>query len=625
MADVKIDPITLEIISHKIWQITDEMGIVLERASGSPVVYEVKDYMTALYDADGNALMVGCGVVFHGAATVGAVKYIADTYREDPGIHEGDVFIANDPYIAAAHQPDMAIITPIHHKGDLIAWAASTCHVADTGGIDPGGFCTRATEVYQEGFRSPGIKISEKGKIRKDVWDTILNMVRDPGGVGLDLKAEIASGETAKRAMLELVDQYGAKVFKGLCQEIINYSEVKLRARLKEPPDGTWRCTQYLDDDGAGTMRKIMLAMSKEGDSLVFDFTGTDGQAPSNRNSSMAVTRGGVFGALAPMLCYDIPWNQGVLNVMKTIIPEGSIINPTKPAALTEGPIGPAYLAHDAAAITLSEMLNASEEWKDEAAAMWTPSVSTQAFAAVNQYGHFIATIFADIQAGGGGARAWSDGVDTGGILWQPLTTLPNVEAFELILPILYLFRRQTKDGGGPGKFRGGVGGEYAIMLHDSPTGVAVLPPYGCIGTEAAIGYGIAGGYPTLTKQYKIVRQSDIQARLDRGDIPQNMEEIQDELQGDFEFLATNEVWTMKDNDVFFQNWFGGGGYGDPIDRDPEKVLRDVENDLVSHAYAVQIYGVVINPETNKIDIERTNERREQIKKIRLQTGKKSK
>lgn len=620
MAYAKVDPITFEILSHKIWQITDEMARVLERTSGSPVVYEVRDYMTALYDSSGNAIMIGCGVVFHGAATVYAVKHIAEQYRENPGIAEGDVFFINDPYIAACHQPDMVLISPIHYEGELVAWAASMCHVPDSGGIDPGGFCARATEVYQEGFRSPGIKIVERGKLRKDIWDTILNMVRDPGGVGLDLKAEIATGQTAKKRVLELIEQYGLDIFKTTCAELINYSEVKLRARLADLPDGTWRQRQYLDDDGVtDRVRKVVLTMTKEGDSLTFDFTGTDEQSPSNRNSSLAATRGAVFGSLAPMLCYDIPWSQGILNAMKVIAPEGTIINPKFPAALTEGTIGPAYLVQDAALAAISEMLNASEKWKEEATAVWNPSVASQAFAAVNQQGIFMVTMFMDMQGGGGGARTYADGVDTGGILWQPTTTMPNVEAYELILPILYLFRRQTEDSGGAGKFRGGVGGEYAIMLHDAPTGTAIMPPFGCLGTEAAIGYGISGGYPTVVKQYKMIRNSDIRAWIERGGFPQQP----GDLNGNLQRLSTREVWVLKENDVFYQNWFGGGGYGDPLDRDPTMVCKDVENKLVSPVCAERIYGVVIDPATLKIDIEQTRHKRDEIRKNRILTGKK--
>jgi len=622
MSEIKIDPITFEILSHKLWQITDEMASVLTRTSGSVVVYEVRDFMTALYDPAGNAVMIGCGVIFHGAATVYAVKHVAETYKDNPGINEDDVFLLNDPYIAACHQPDMVLITPIHYQGELVAWAASMCHVPDSGGIDPGGFCARATEVYQEGFRSPGIKVIERGELRQDVWDTILNMVRDPGGVGLDLKAEMATSQTAKRRVLELIGQYGVEMFKAACAEMINYSEVKLRARLAELPDGKWRAIEYLDDDGVTEQaRKVVLTMTKEGDSLTFDFTGTDGQSASNRNSSLAATQGGVFGSLAPMLCYDVPWSQGILNVMKVIAPEGTIINPKMPAALTEGTIGPAYLVQDAALVTISEMLNASEKWKEEATAVWTPSVAGQAFAGVNQHGTFMVTLFMDHQGGGGGARTYADGVDTGGILWQPTTTMPNVEAYEMVLPVLYLFRRQTMDSGGAGKFRGGVGGEYAFMLYHSPTGHAIMPPNGAIGTEAAIGYGISGGYPTVVKRFKMVRDSDIKAWIERGEIPQYPEE----LKGDLTLLSMRDVWAIGDNDVFYQNWFGGGGYGDPLDRDPEMVRKDVENMLVSMDCAERIYGVSIDHETLEVDLTRTAQRRTDMRKNRLHLAKKAK
>ena len=237
-----MDSVTFEIIRHKLYSVMDEAIIALENVSGSPITNEGHDLMASLYKADGGLMVGGVGFLHHLTSAAQAVKHILATYADDPGINENDVYFLNDAYTAALHPPDVYLISPIHYEGRLTGFAANFVHVTDIGAIDPGGFSPSARDNYQEGFQSKGLKLVEGGRMRRDVLDTFLNMVRDPGMTQLDLKSQLAANHVAKQRMLELYADYGADVVEAVSEELIIQSEQLVRRnRLSELPDGEWR------------------------------------------------------------------------------------------------------------------------------------------------------------------------------------------------------------------------------------------------------------------------------------------------------------------------------------------------------------------------------------------------
>jgi N-methylhydantoinase B len=613
-----MDPITFEILVHKLWQITAEMGITLCRVTGSPVTIDAKDYIVALFRSDGDLIMCSPGVILHTASIPMGVRHIIARYSENPGVQEGDVFLVNEPYICSLHTADVYIISPLHYRGQLVGWTGSMTHLVDIGGIDPGGRSPRAREIFHEGIRYTGIKIVERGEIRRDVWDSILNMVREPGMAGLEFKGEIAAATVAKLRISELIDRYGLDTYKELCNQVIKYSEAKIRARLLELPDGTWETKQYLDDDGVtDRVYEVALKMTKEGRSLTFDYTGTSEQAPSFVNCTSAALAGGVFSALAVLLGYDIPWSQGLFNSIKIIAPEGTLVNCRFPAPCSMATIAGATLAMNAAQVAISKMLNCSEKYKEDVTAQWGTANAAESIVGIDQRGNVTVTQLMDVCGSGGGARSYADGENTAGIFYVPQTTMPNVETYELMAPILYILRRQLKDSGGAGKFRGGAGGEIWFTLHDAPRGRITLPHWG-YGREAAINFGIDGGLPGGCMRWAIKRNTDINKRIERGKIPAKVEG----LEGTLEIPRPNGVTELATNDIYAKSWHGGGGYGDPLDRAPESVCRDVINELVSLECAADTYGVVVDAQSLRVDADRTEQKRADIRKARLQTKK---
>ena len=298
-----IDPITFEVIRHKLEAITEEQAITLKNVSGSPVVTEATDFNVGIYLADGAIVNMGPQVIFH-AGTMSTVIYsIIENFSDNPGINEGDMFILNDPYRGAIHQPDVSIVMPIFHDGRRIAWTGSCAHELDTGGMTFGSWAFGATDVQQEAMLLPGVKIVEKGVLREDIWQMIMGMTRLPHVVGLDFKAMIAANNVAARRFHQLMDRYGVETVDQVMRTEIDTSETRLRERLKRIPDGIYRARDFLDHDGhANRLYQIEVAAIKRGDTLTLDMGESSPQAPGFINCTRSGLRGALFTGLLPIL-----------------------------------------------------------------------------------------------------------------------------------------------------------------------------------------------------------------------------------------------------------------------------------------------------------------------------------
>src|SRR5712691_6840032 len=235
-----VDPITFEILSHRLYQIAKEMGTALERVGGTVNTTQMHDYMASLYLANGDVLSAGDSMGWHVACAGFAVKRIIERFENSGGINPDDIFLLNDPYLAAIHQSDVYMISPIHFRGKLMGWSATFVHVMDIGAMSPGGNSPGATEICHEGIRIPGLKLIERGRMRRDVFDAITNMTRQPALVGLDLKCEIAANNVARARIQEVYAQYGPEVVDNVSTEMIRYTERVLSKRLLDIPDGSW-------------------------------------------------------------------------------------------------------------------------------------------------------------------------------------------------------------------------------------------------------------------------------------------------------------------------------------------------------------------------------------------------
>ena len=599
-----MDPITFSIIRHRLFRVVEEAVITLKHVSGSAITNEGHDLMVSLYQADGSLLMGGVGFLHHLTSAAEACKAIIRRFAGQ--INEGDIFLLNDPYTAALHTSDIYLVSPIHHDGKLVAWSACFVHVFDIGAMNPGGFAPDAQDIFTEGFSSPGIKLVDRGQLRQDVWDTILNMVRGPEMVALDLRSMIACNNVAKERMLALIDKYGPKTVDEACRNLIKQSEERLRERLRELPDGRWQSRQYLEVKGE--IYKVVLTMTKEDDSLTFDFTGSSPQSKYSVNCSKWASLGGLFAPLFPLLCYDIVWNEGVIKPVTMIAPEGTIVNGTRPAPVSVATVGAIQSVNNAACSTIGKMLAASEKYAEEATAVWHANHFAIFMFGNNQRGRLAIGILTETFAGAGGARTFADGVDIGGEIPNPISRMANVETIEGAFPIRYLFRRRLKDSGGPGRYRGGVGGEMAIVAHDAPDGGIHYVVSGK-GTKFPQSEGLSGGYPGGVNDYVWVRAP--KEGHNAGRFAQGIELMPGEKQP-----VSWGVFPLMGDDALYVRWNGGGGIGDPLNREAKEVLDDLITGIVSEKAATEVFGVVIKGDA--IDAAGTDAKRKALRKERL-------
>jgi N-methylhydantoinase B len=600
-----IDPVTFEILSHRVYQITMEMGATLERVGGTVNTTQMKDYLTALYLADGDVLCAGAAMVWHVPCAGRAVKAIIERFGQDGGINPDDMFLLNDPYVAAIHQSDVYLIAPIHYDDRLVGWSATFVHVMDIGAMSPGGNSPGATEICHEGIRIAGIKLIDRGQLRKDVFDAITNMTRQPVMVGLDLKCEIAANNVARARMREMYAQYGADLVEAVCADMIRHTEFVLRKRIAEVPDGHWHAATTIQ---SGETWKAVVALKKEGDRLLFDFAGSDPQAKVGINLPYHATVGACFEAVLSTLGYDLPKNQGLFRIMEVLAPEGSMVNVKYPAPVslntTSGGLAARYLANS----VLAQMVARSDKWRVEVMAQSMGNRMAR-HAGINQNGRYYVSTLVGLS--GGGARSFGDGIDTSGLDTGGPSSSHNVEWVEANFPLLHLFRRHVKDAAGAGKFRGGAAEETALVLHDAPDKAITFVALGTAGLRNA-GQGVFGGYPGAPSLLVHLKDTALRKALAENRAPNDIEA----LGGERQYLPYCSVELLED-DVFLMRFGGGGGYGDPLQRDPALVARDIHNGIVSESVAESLYGVIVD-KAGDFDLRATELRREALRSERL-------
>ena len=606
-----IDPITFEVIRHKLQAITEEQAITLKQVSGSPVVTEATDFNNGLYLADGSIVTMGPQVIFHTGTMSTVIRNIIEDFGPRCEISEGDMFILNDPYRGAIHQPDVSIVAPIFHQGRHIAWAGSCAHQLDVGGMSFGSWAFRAREVQQEAMLLTGLKLIDGGKLREDLWQMIMSMTRLPNYLGLDLKGMIAANNVAIERMIELFGRYGVDTVEGVMNAEIDASERSIRARLRTIPDGIYRARDYIDHDGhSNALYRVCLAIHKKDDEIVFDLEGTSEQAPGFINCTWSGMKGALFTGLLPILAPDIRWNEGVLRAVTIKAPTGIVCNAKWPAPVSGATVCAVWIVMNVAVTALSRMVSCVPELAREAQAVTKGQMSVLTLAGRNRNGEAYGTLLLDSMAGGGGASIDLDGLDGSGDYDVPRPAIANVEANEAAGPILYLFRSFMPDTAGPGRMRGGGSTGLALVAHDVDGLDAMVIGHGI---EVPNSTGLFGGMPGACAYHLLKRSNENVADLlhtywssDQVMADRSVEDLG----------AKPGSFRIGPGDIFCYTFQGGGGYGDPLLRDPLRVAQDVRDGQVSTESAVALYGVVIADD--RVDAKATADRRNTIRRARI-------
>lgn len=611
---VDIDPVTFEVIWHRLLDTTEEMGIKYGRTSGSPMMHGGNDASTVLTTATGELVAVGPYFTTQGHMLPPLIRAAMQRCADNPGIRPGDMFICNDPYLGATHQPDVATMAPIFHDGRLVAWSGASGHWLDIGGSEPGSVSTTATTVFDEGLRLPPMRIVEEGVVRTDLVQLIMNQVRDPL-TELDLKGQIVANWTAAERIQGLFHEYGAEVVLEVMGQGIGYVENGLRSRLRELPDGVWREVQYIDHDGQElNLRKIVATVTKRVDQLSIDFTGTDPQTPGFANCTFGGLRAGTLAAVSIVLGYDLIWNDGVTRCVEIVAPDETCVTATYPYPVSGSTISTVILTLNTVFPALSKMLLASESYKQEAMANWCGTSVSHIVSGRNDRGTMVVYPENSHFAAGGGARSDRDGVNTGGIIINTTASITSIESIETDYPVLNLFRRQLVDSGGAGRYRGGLSAEVAFTPYHA--GSALESSFAGFGGAIPNALGIAGGLPGAAVRYIRYQDTTIPEALEQGQpLPAERTQLDGQEMLTPPFSPHKPVTTAM---VEYHSWQAGGGFGDPLERDPDAVADDVAEERVSVAHAEAVYGVVLTPEGTP-DVAATDAARAHVRQARLE------
>lgn len=603
----RTDPTTFEVLRHRLWQINDEQGKTLLNMSGSQIATEANDFNVGISDAEGNLIVVGPYILVQMAPLTLLVQSIIRTVGDN--VAEGDAFLCNDPWFGAVHQNDVCVLAPFFWDGKVTAWTASVVHQVDVGGSTPGSWCHEATDTFQEAPRYRFLRVVRGGVLQQEVVDTYLTNSRTPELLNLDLRAQIGSAKATLGRLKNLFERYGSEVVHATMNDMLDYAECLFANKLETISSGEWLADCYLDHDGRGeSTHRYALRLRKDENGLTFDYTETDPQIAAFINCPY----GGLFTAtyigVLVYLCADIPWNSGVMRRVRILSREGALNNARFPAAVS-GSLESIWNSTNAACAALGKMLSASEQQRSSTMAVWQGSTLVYTLFGTNQYGERYGSWMISSSLGGAGARSFGDGHDNSGPLMAPCYSAINVEHAESLYPVLFLYRKRAADSGGPGKWRGGVSADHAITPHGTQEiAIGVTSS----GADHSHTLGLVGGYPGAGSTVRIAR-----AGMPGGGhrvVPADWHEIG----GDKEVLAPKTRLVLKTGDVFSTIPHGGGGFGDPLDRDPALVLRNVLEHVVSIEGARDYYGVVVAGEPLHVDHEATDQLRLSVRRRRV-------
>jgi N-methylhydantoinase B len=492
----------------------------------------------------------------------------------------GDIFIMNDPFDGGMHLPDVFIFKPIYAHGRRLAFAATVCHQTDVGGRVAGSNASDSTEIYAEGLRIPPLKMYEAGKRNDTVFAFIEKNVRLPVKVFGDLRAQLAACHIAERQFLELTERYGADTTHLYMQEVIDYAERLTRAALTKLPDGVYSFEDWIDDDGIdfGKPIRLFVTLTKKGDSLIADWTGSSPQVKGAINNTLSYTKAATYCAVRSVLPPGIPNNEGVFRAIDVIAPPGTIANVVLPGACAaRGLTGFRMVdcAFGALAMMVPDRVFAASDGGNTGISIGGYYADRSPF------------IYVDFTCGTWGGRPFADGLDGNSNMFANMAST-SVEVTEAEHPIQILSYEFVADKAGPGKYRGGTPyrRDYRFLEEEGILQVRsdrrIVRPY-----------GLYGGYPG--------KPSVNYLNPDRENRP----------------LESKVTMTIKRGDLFRHELAGAGGWGDPLERDPAAVLKDVRNELIGLAAAANDYGVIIDPQTWIIDQTATQRLRAEIRAAR--------
>lgn len=588
----ELDPVTFEVIRNRLWMINIAHGETLTRISGSPV-FQALDFNMCLLTERAEIVMNAPYLQNLGAGTALAIRYIMENYSDEPGIGKGDIFLSTDPWIGAVHQMDVQLAAPVFVDGRLFAWVTNAGHQYDRGGVVPGGWPQNAPDVYSDPTILKAFKLVEGDKIRKDLEAMYLRQSRVPDLLALDLRAQISGCRFAVRQMEDLCAQFGAATVKAAMLRILDNAQQSMREKLLKIPDGRWTQVRYFDErmPGDRASYRVQVNITKRGDRIIVDNDGTEAQTEGPLNFVLSAFTGQFLGVVAVTMLYEQMFSigGGERQIDFDLTP-GLISCADYPAPVSGGVMS--VVVHTNALMhAIATMLACNPDLREDVMAAG-PGWPMLVLAGHHDTGSFFGTALMDAVAMGSGARAARDGVDTGGATWSPLMKLLNAEEVEQFYPILYLYRTELADSGGAGRQRGGVGMKFAFTPYRAREISAITNTGGQdVSTHGAS--GLFGGWPSPTCRYFVRKKTNLDTVFGQCRMPAAIEELH--CEEEMLLRGKSNGLLLLPGDVVEGTFSGGGGYGDPLEREAASVARDVALGYVTVESASGIYGVALD------------------------------
>ncbi|EMA47186.1 hydantoinase B/oxoprolinase family protein [Halobiforma nitratireducens] len=572
-----IDPFTREVITNALQSAAEESFINLGRTAKSSVIYETLDYACGLIDPDGNVVAQANGVPGFLGTLNFCVEDTIEKYGLD-GFFPGDIVLLND-YHGGTHLNDVAMVAPVFVDGEIVMFAASKAHWTDIGGKDPGSWTTDATSVFQEGIQYPMVKLYEEGRLNRAVRDIVEANTRMPEMTLGDMQAQEASMEVAVERVQEIADRYGKETLERAIDDWLEYGRELVLEEIESLPNGTYHAEDYLDDDGiTDEPVYVTVEVTITDDSVTFDYTGTDPETEGPINSPYAASVSDARALFQAITLPDAPTNGGFFEPLELIIPEGTVLNATKPA-----PIGTDWES-SAMAADLPWKALASELPEKLSAGHFTSVCATIVGGTDDRTDDEFLVI--EPQPGGWGACHDRDGADVLVCSGDGDTLEMPVEVMETRFPLLFdQFALDTPQEAGHGEFRGGTGLVQDYNVYNE-SGAFITASFG---RSEFPPWGVEGGQPGDGNYIEIVKHDGSTERHRK---------------------LTN--YDLEDGETARLVTSAGGGWGDPLERDPERVLDDYRDDYITAETAEETYGVVLTDDGD-LDVEATERRRRQL------------
>ena len=574
-----LDPVLLALTQNRLDHISHQMGWVMVRTARSPIFSQAHDFSCFIAGPGGEVVSQADGIPIHTGSGGFGVRAILRDFEGD--IAEGDVFLLNDPWAAGGnHLPDWVIARPVFVDGTMAGLTCNRAHQSDIGGGAAGAYNPGATEVFEEGIRLPVLKLAEAGKIRRDLWKLLLLNTRTPHLLDGDLRAMLGSTRIGMERVAALVEELGADEAFRYFAGVLDHADRSVRAEISKLPDGVYEAEDRPDND-CFELRDVTVRvkLTIEGDRATVDFAGSDPQIRGFKNSSLGNTCSAVYTALASFLDPDLPHNEGAFRCVDVVAPEGTIVNAAEGASTTMCTV---FFAHEIIHAVWKALAQADPR---RGCAGWAKNVFGLSVGREESGLPYV--FYHGAASAGAGAVEGRDGFNQiGHVCTLGGLTMPNVEAYEQLYPVLFRRQEFRADAAGAGKWRGGSGCDYEVDIRTPAT-----HSFRGEGLGYETGYGINGG---------------------RGGAPGEMHlahpDGATEAAPKYGLLATGPV-------RFVTSSPGGGGYGDPLKRDPERVLRDRRDEIISEAAMREVYGVAAAPDGRTVDAAATASLRKRLER----------